>query len=212
MIYIAGHSLGGARAALYAWSRASRGLPVAGVYTFGSPRPGNGALCPVASSVPLWRTIQNGRDVIPAVPIDLEIVGEEYCHPTPPEQINEPPGEGDPWGLFGWHHVELYQAGVAKLEERSASTSIATACDQVRDLYWRPAGFDWLHDVDGQFWGLRIMPNGDRLLIARGSTTALDWLDDFDAIQIPVYDAWVSEGFWKGVGPILDVLDKACAG
>ena len=69
-IYVTGHSLGGALAALVAWALVRDGLPVVAVYTFASPRVGNAA----------WRKAYNAElgdktyrvvaagDAVPLVP------------------------------------------------------------------------------------------------------------------------------------------------
>jgi hypothetical protein len=55
---------------------------------------------------------------------------------------------------------------------------------------------------------MKRMPSGAKLMIRRGSVTVQDWLNDFDAIQIPVLGARVSQGFWAGVQPIESVMDQ----
>jgi hypothetical protein len=51
------------------------------------------------------------------------------------------------------------------------------------------------------------MPSGAKLMIRRGTASVHDWLDDFDAIMIPVLGARMSQGFWAGVAPIESALD-----
>jgi len=74
-----------------------------------------------------------------------------------------------------------------------------------------PAHWDWAHFVDGEFWGMRKLLNGAKLLIARGTATPYEWVQDFDAAQTDVLNGRVSQGFWAGVGPIEPLLDAALA-
>ena len=69
-IWIAGHSLGGALCSLYAGMLIENGYDVYGIYTFASPRPGNGAFesklnAKVAG--PHYRVVNSG-DIVPHVP------------------------------------------------------------------------------------------------------------------------------------------------
>ncbi|MFP5249287.1 MAG: lipase family protein [Acidobacteriota bacterium] len=218
-VFIAGHSLGAARACLYAYSRVKRGLPVDGVYTWGCPRPGNSALGSALSSVPIWRDIRNYAgpfpdfDLVTAVPFDVEPLFD-YCRVVRFENCDEAPAPNDPWGLFRYHHIQLYQAGCRKLPPTGsgAAVELVEAVDATADLYSNAGPWDWQHFVNGQYWGMRTMPTGARLLIARGSTTELDWIDDLRTVQCQIDGgAWVSEGFWAGIGPILPALDGALA-
>ncbi|MGD1849139.1 MAG: lipase family protein [Cyanophyceae cyanobacterium] len=78
-IWITGHSLGGALCSLYAGMLTENAREVYGVYTFGSPRPGNGAfeeqLNDKLKEGPHFRVINSG-DVVPHVPPE-----PFYSHP-----------------------------------------------------------------------------------------------------------------------------------
>ena len=206
MIYIAGHSLGAARAALYAFSRIKRGLPVDGVFLFGCPRPGDAMIRDALSQIPV-RSIKNGDDPITDVPLDIELIDEDYCQPRDFEAVNVPWNDSLPdWGPFNAHHIELYQEGCKSLPDNTTLLIVAQA---VYDLYNLLGEWDWVHPEDGRYWGMRKSGN-DRILVARGSTTPYDWVEDFRAIQCTQMGARVSEGFWDGVGPIMAILDTAC--
>lgn len=209
-IYIGGHSLGAARAFLYAYSRVKRGLRVDGIICCGSPNPGNDVIGYALSGIPIF-SLKNRRDLITDVPVDIELFGEEYVQPVPFDEIDEPAKRGDPWGLLSDHHVELYQAGAAKLPSPPGQPSIADAVDQIARLYDTVEGWDWINPVDGAYWGMHKFASGARLMIARGTTTRLDWWNDFDAVQIPAMGAQVSQGFWAGVANVQDQLDAALA-
>lgn len=205
MIYIAGHSLGAARAALYAFSRIKRGLPVDGVFLFGCPRPGDAVIRDTLAGVPV-RSVKNGDDPITDVPLDVELLDLEYLNVRPFEHVSEPytPNLQD-WGPFNAHHIELYQEGCKALPDNG---TLLGAVQAVYDLYNLLGDWKMTHQENGRYWGERKVGN-DRFLVARGSTTAYDWVEDFRFAQQPVYGAQVSEGFWDGVGPIMELLDGA---
>jgi triacylglycerol lipase len=69
-IWFTGHSLGGAQCSLYAAMLIENGYDVYGIYTFGSPRPGNAEFADALNGVvpgPHWRVINDG-DIVPHVP------------------------------------------------------------------------------------------------------------------------------------------------
>ena len=202
-VWIAGHSLGAARALLYAYARVVRGLRVDGVYALAPPQPGSGAIGLMLARVPVVRAFRNRRDPVPLVPAHVGWLGEDYAQPHELEALNEAPAGG---GLFADHHVGLYVDGINKLATDGGARDAAA---EVARLYVDRDGWDWAHLVDGQYWAMRVMPCGARLMIARGSKTALDWLDDFEAVQVSQFGARVSAGFWAGVGPVLGALDGA---
>lgn len=210
MIYIAGHSLGAARAALYTYSRMKRGLPVAGVFLFGSPHPGNRKIGLTLSGARVV-SCKNRRDLVTDVPVDLEFLNEEYVPAAPMVELNEKAPSGDSWGLFADHHSELYLAGARKLPSVDAPVSAGDAAEAIIDLYNSAGSWSWEHKINGQYWCMRTLLNGAKLMVARGSTTGLDWLNDIEALQTDVLGARVSTGFWAGVGPVQDALDSAAA-
>jgi triacylglycerol lipase len=69
-LWITGHSLGGALCSLYAGMLVEIGLSVDGIYTFASPRPGNGDFAKQLNEKilgPHYRVVNRG-DVVPHVP------------------------------------------------------------------------------------------------------------------------------------------------
>jgi hypothetical protein len=217
-IYIAGHSLGAAEACLAAWSRIRRGLPVAGVYTFGCPRPGNSELGVVLSHVPIWRSIRNDcghlpdYDLVTAVPFDVE-AWLDYAQPAPFEAVAEQPAPNDPWLMFRYHHIELYAAGCAKLPPTGsgAGVELMDAVTAVQDLYDGTGDWTWTHFVDGQYCAIRTFTNGDKLLVFRGSETELDWIHDLETLQLDLFGAKVSRGFWSGPEAVQAAVDAVLA-
>lgn len=84
VIYLTGHSLGGALAVVFAQALHAEGHKelsgrVAGMWTYGAPRIGDSSFCQhLASTYPqrMWRLV-HGADVIPKIPPKFL----EYCHP-----------------------------------------------------------------------------------------------------------------------------------
>lgn len=69
-IWFTGHSLGGAQCSLYAAMLKENGYLVYGVYTFGSPRPGNSEFADALDASvdgPHYRVVNDG-DIVPHVP------------------------------------------------------------------------------------------------------------------------------------------------
>lgn len=205
-IFICGHSLGAARALLYAYARVKRNLRVDGVYALAPPKPGDSTIGPWLNAIPIALSVINGRDIVPSVPEDVPQLNEEYVQPEPLIPILEQPSPTDLNPLSKWHHIELYVAGCHKLKQYGEVT-IGDASDQIAQLYQTNQGWDWINPVSGSYWGMKIMPSGAKLMIARGSVTLKDWFDDFDAVQENQLGARVSSGFWAGIGPLMDQLD-----
>ena len=213
-VFIGGHSLAAARAWEYAYSRFVRGLRVDGVYALAPPNPGNRAIGMLAQKQPpnvVLLSLKNRRDLVTDVPVDIELLGEECVQPVPFTEIDQPPPAGDSWGVFADHHIGLYVAGANALPANAAAITLGDAAGDIARLYQSDAGWDWVNPVDGQYCAMRRYANTARLMIFRGSVTEKDWLDDFDAVQIKVMGAMMSQGFWAGIGPIIDRLDGALA-
>lgn len=69
-IWFTGHSLGAAQCSLYAAMLIENGYDIYGIYTFGSPRPGNAEFADALNAVvpgPHWRVVNDG-DIVPHVP------------------------------------------------------------------------------------------------------------------------------------------------
>lgn len=118
-VHVTGHSLGAARASLFCGLLCATGKPPAARVVFGEPRPGCGALASILGAVRESRSYRNaggGRhDLVTDVPTD-----PPFCHPTPPIDIFAPPPVGDPWGIFGYHHIQLYEAALARQAVKAA--------------------------------------------------------------------------------------------
>jgi pimeloyl-ACP methyl ester carboxylesterase len=84
-VWVTGHSLGGALAMLFAWYWEG---PIAGVYTFGQPRVGNGRFCDNYNLIRGRRTFRvvHADDIVPRVPWLLGAyrhAGHEVFYPGP---------------------------------------------------------------------------------------------------------------------------------
>lgn len=95
-IWVTGHSLGGALCSLYAGMLIENGYGVYGIYTFASPRPGNGAFEEKLNnrvSGPHYRVVNFG-DIVPHVPPE-----PFYSHPGKRVILKEEVKEdsGDSW-------------------------------------------------------------------------------------------------------------------
>jgi hypothetical protein len=111
-----GHSLGASRADNAAAYAIKRGFaPVARV-VFGEPKPGFSDFCSLVGQIPAASFINlndEGRDRVPAVPVDLP--DEPYGRPSPllPLRVQPPPFDGV--DLFRFHHMVLYDPAARAL-------------------------------------------------------------------------------------------------
>jgi pimeloyl-ACP methyl ester carboxylesterase len=212
-VFIAGHSLGGQRAWQYAYSRIKRGLRVDGVYALAPSQPGDKAIGQImwaARAGMTVRSLKNGRDYVPSLPISIKLIGEEFCQPWPMDEINETVDmtlDADPY-----HHISNYVAGAKTIPDNpGVAITLGDAADQIALLYQTDQGWDWISPVDGAYWAMRRFPNGAKLMIPRGSATPLDFLLDFDASEILVQGAKMPRGGWSGVAAIESQLDEVLA-
>ncbi len=206
-VFVTGHSRGASEAALYALSRVSRGIPVAGVILFGCANPGDAAIGGLLRQHVPVVNVRNRRALVTDVPVDLRLLDEEYVQVAPFTEVDVVATAADAlpdWGPFNDHHSQLYARGCAGMPG-----IVPAAIAAVVRLYDTADGWDWLHPEDGRYWALQRQADGSRLLIARGTATAIDWLWNFDALQMTACGCRVSAGFWHAVGPILAELDAA---
>lgn len=103
-IRVMGHSLGAAHGQLFAECMHLEGLDSLEVYLFGEPPSTRSQPRPARS----WR---NGSDPVCSPPLWPYVVRKNWLY------LNVPPAENDDWGSFlGWHHIESYERGLAKLQ------------------------------------------------------------------------------------------------
>jgi pimeloyl-ACP methyl ester carboxylesterase len=115
-LIITGHSLGAARALIYAAMMAGV-RKVANVVTFGSPRPGAEKLKYLLSGVTI-NSYRNRHDPVTNVPFDFP--GMPYVHPRDLIAVDAPPRLPDSWGLLADHHIALYVQAMQLQEAKNA--------------------------------------------------------------------------------------------
>lgn len=107
-VIIAGHSLGAARAVIAAALDLAYGGTVDKIVLCGCPRPGTNILTDYLADIDI-RSYRNLGDPVCDVPTE-----PPWAHVRPFTALSEPPPAGD-ISIFRDHHIELYEAGVAKL-------------------------------------------------------------------------------------------------
>jgi hypothetical protein len=113
---VTGHSLGAARAAVLAALMVADGVTPFARVVFGEPKPGLIDLAEVIKAVP-GRSYRNGderhHDLVTDVPFTLPPL--QFVHPTPIIVVTARPSGSlfERFGVFAYHHVELYQAALA---------------------------------------------------------------------------------------------------
>jgi len=136
---VSGHSKGAGEADNIVVAGCLAKKPPIARIVFGEPRPGDKAFGALMQAVPGFSLINqdaNGHDEIVDVPFD--IWPESYQHPGPLFKVSETPQPNDPWGVFAYHHMQLYYAAVQKL---TASTlDLHHAVSEFRKMaYFEPA-------------------------------------------------------------------------
>ena len=115
-LYITGHSLGAARALIFAGQCVLREIPVEHVMTCGTPRPGEFSLKSILRdvSVTSYRNkVGDDVDAVTTVPTN-----PPYIHPVVQTDVSESPGPEtlmDSLNPFWLHHISLYARGIEKL-------------------------------------------------------------------------------------------------
>jgi hypothetical protein len=118
-VVVTGHSLGAARATLMTGYLVQGGAAPIARYVFGEPRPGFARLAEIIKDVPAfsYRNGDNaedpsGFDLVTSVP--FRFFPELYVHPSPLIDVRADPPATDEWGVFRWHHIQLYCDALAK--------------------------------------------------------------------------------------------------
>lgn len=187
----------------------------------GEPRPGFQHLADLIQGAGVAvRSYRNGdldgHDLVTDVPFTLLM--ENYRNIVPLTQVSATPLPGDPWFLFRYHHVQLYQEAVSALPEIPEILPGITDLDIVNlivGIYEYPGSAPvlWDHldsgaDDDGVYWGIKYLAGAD-VLIFRGSSDLEDWMRDLNCVARPFGDSKlgpVHPGFRLGMG---DVVEEA---
>ena len=125
-LVVAGHSLGAGRASILCGLAIVAGTVPAGRVVFGEPRPGFPPLAQLLASIPDSRSYKNGKfgsfehDLVTDVPVRLGPL--QYVHPTPLIEVSALPPPDDEWGIFSYHHMQLYAQALKQGAIRPAAT------------------------------------------------------------------------------------------
>ncbi|SRR5579871_684776 len=128
-LVVAGHSLGAGRASILCGLAIVAGIVPAGRVVFGEPRPGFPPLARLLASIPDSRSYKNGKfgsfehDLVTDVPVRIGPL--QYVHPTPLVEVSALPPPDDEWGIFSYHHMQLYARALAQGAIRPESVATA---------------------------------------------------------------------------------------
>lgn len=116
---ICGHSLGAGHAAIYGAHLAAIGRPPQKVVLFGCPRPGAQKLADILRPVPISSYRNQAKDgsahdLVTNVPFKIPEI-DPYVQPGTFTAVTDVPPKNDPWGIFRWHHPQLYGGALATL-------------------------------------------------------------------------------------------------
>lgn len=119
-VVVTGHSLGASRADILCGLMIADGTPPVLRVVFGEPKPGLMDFAAYIAKVP-GRSYRNGNDRDHDVVTDVPMLFPplQFVHPTPIVVVTAAP-TGDlfsRYGLFSWHHIQLYQAAITALKE-----------------------------------------------------------------------------------------------
>lgn len=107
-----GHSLGAARAVEHAGMLVADGLVPRAVVVWGEPKAGMHQLAQVLTRTTV-HSYRNLDDPVCTVPVTIGLLNWQHGHEL--TALNAPAAPNDSWGLLRHHHIELYEAGMAKL-------------------------------------------------------------------------------------------------
>lgn len=120
------------------------------------------------------------HDRVTDLPFRVPEFGLNFQHPTPMTFIDAAPAPGDSWGIFSYHHIELYEKGVAALPAQPLAWVCVDLCGRSYSVDIR--GWDY-HSSGAIAWGIKFI--GDTAYVVfRGSITVLDWIRDLAPIDI----------------------------
>lgn len=118
-IIITGHSLGAAEASnVTAYLILAGSAPVKRV-VFGEPKPGFADHAAIVARAPGY-SYRNGLgthvDYVTEVPLTLP--GLPYTRASALIAVSDPPPPNDEWGLFSFHHIQLYMSALAAFPQQ----------------------------------------------------------------------------------------------
>lgn len=121
---VAGHSLGAARAVLFAGLLTAAGKPPALVLTCGEPRAGMAPLVKLLAPVTIRSYLNDPTNGFPddpvwGVPFHMPLLFG-YDHPRAPIVRPCTPLAQDPWELLAAHHIQIYGESIGSLDPMPA--------------------------------------------------------------------------------------------
>lgn len=191
---------------------------------FGEPNPGFSQFAGIVAKLPVSVGYCNkdagGHDRITDVPFAVPLLGLDFVHPPAFSFVSAPPPADDEWGVFAYHHVQLYEAGVLAAKLDPVTVAAVGLC---RAIYAypgdQPAAWDERLDTAGVSWGLKF--EGRRAYVVfRGSDDLLDWVRDLtglDPARIfqhdelgPMWDGFLigMDDAWAAIRPLLSGVDE----
>jgi hypothetical protein len=120
-LFVAGHSLGAGRASILCGLAIAGGIMPVGRVVFGEPRPGFQQLANLIAPIQQSRNYRSGKpgtfehDFITDVPYYLGPY--QYVHPTALLDISALPPPLDMWGIFSYHHMQLYAQALSQIHQ-----------------------------------------------------------------------------------------------
>jgi Lipase (class 3) len=121
-IIVTGHSLGAAEASNVTAYLIINGAPPVKRVAFGEPRPGfddHAAIVAKAPGFSYCNGLGSHVDMVTEVPFRLP--NFPFGRGSPLIAVSDPPPPNDEWGVFSFHHIQLYMVATA-----AASKGIAT--------------------------------------------------------------------------------------
>lgn len=110
-VIVIGHSLGAGRAAILSGLLITAGVTPLSRVVWGEPKPGFAKLATVLSAIPQQTAYRNGdshgHDYVCDVPFTLPL--QPYIHPVALTDVCQHPLPNDQWGIFSYHHMQLYR-------------------------------------------------------------------------------------------------------
>lgn len=190
---------------------------------FGEPKPGESQFADLLKGLDESVSYCNRggplqHDRVTDLPFTIPALGLDFVHPTDLTFICGRPAENDPYGIFGWHHMPLYVAGMAAdAGLNPLHLECARLCNAIYGRLGEPLElWDEGQATDGVVWGLKF--DGNRAFVVfRGSVVFLDWIRDVAAFDpnVTVHARFgrMWEGFLEGMeatwGAIKPLVAKA---
>lgn len=179
-------------------------MPILRRIVFGEPKPGEAQFADLLKGLDESVSYCNRggplqHDRVTDLPFTIPALGLDFVHPTDLTFICGRPVENDPYGIFGWHHMPLYEAGMAA---DAGLNPLHLECVRLCSaIYARPdeppEPWDECRETDGVVWAVKF--DGNRAFVVfRGSVVFLDWIRDVAAFDPNVTTHSAFGKMWSG--------------